>query len=110
MIPTPTLDPTPVIASSRRNCSNVPVATARYTLEVVMNEDNPDDESVAEHRKTFAAEFQRALDAGYFTDLRYDMLIFDVTKREVLDVAPAGEGTHLEQHSYSDIARDGTVE
>ena len=65
----------------------MPVKTARYMIEVVMNEDCLDaDEG---HRREFAKEFQRALDQGFFADLRYNMLVFDVVSREVLDEAPA---------------------
>lgn len=84
------IDPKPIIERSKHNLSHRPVTTARYSLEVVMNENNPDATSV-EHRKAFADEFQRALDNGYFEDLRYDALEFKVTWRQELDVAPPNE-------------------
>lgn len=85
-----TIDPAHIIRCSRQNVSNLPVMTARYTLVVIMNEDNP-DEGDELHRQAFAAEFQRALDDGYFQNLRYDAMEFDVVSREVLDTAPANE-------------------
>ena len=84
------IDPSNVIQQSRENGSNVAVKTARYMIEVVMNEENPDADD-KEHRDAFANEFQRALDDGYFEELRYNLLLFEVVSREVLDEAPAGD-------------------
>jgi hypothetical protein len=61
------------------------VTVASYTLKVEMNEERPDltDE---EAKEIFAAEFQRALDDGYFVSIRYDSLTFDVAERTVLRI------------------------
>lgn len=82
------IDPSPVITASRDNMSCESVTTARYMIEVVLNEDDPSADPET-HKRTLADEFQRALDAGFFEDLRYDALLFNVTSREVLDTAPA---------------------
>lgn len=79
-----------VIQRSRENCSHLPVTTARYVIEVVMNE----DEASADNEKQMAAmadEFQRALDNGFFEDIRYDALRFQVVSRTVLHVAPPND-------------------
>ena len=60
-----------VIRSSEQNESNAPVTTARYRVEIVMNEEYPDaDRTNTEHIEAFDAEFQRALDDGYFGVVR----------------------------------------
>ena len=62
----------------QRGCdAELPVTTSVYTLVVVMNEETPnlDDRDA---RDELAAEFQRALDDGYFTAQRYDALDFEV--------------------------------
>lgn len=85
------LNPNPVIRRSRENNSCSPVKTARYLIDVVMNEDDPN----ATHQTLvtrFKEEFQRALNGGYFAAIRYDSLDFKVT-RELLDEAPA-RGEH----------------
>jgi hypothetical protein len=86
-----------IIAISRANSAHMPVTTARYVVQVVMNEDTP-NATEQEHVEGFVAEFQSALDAGYFTSLRYDAMTFEVT-REVLDVAPAGAPDEEEDDS-----------
>ncbi len=82
------LDATDIIAASEGNDSDLPVTTAKYFLEVVMNENHYDIPDV-EHIKQFEDEFQRALDAGYFTDLRYDAMKFKVISRIALCVSLA---------------------
>jgi hypothetical protein len=72
---------------TRSHDSEFPVTVARYTVEVVMNEEDP-RRSDDEHVEKFAAEFQRALDTGFFTELRYDAMDFEV-KREVIETVPA---------------------
>ena len=84
------IDPKNAIAVSRSNCSNLPVVTSRYMIEVVMN-DAYIERTPEEHKKELAAEIQRALDAGFFEDIRYDYIEFDVNSREELDVAPAND-------------------
>lgn len=83
------MNATHIVTHSRENASELPVTTAVYSIIVVMNEDDPiaTDE---QHREAFAAELQRALDAGFFTNLRYDAMTFDVPARVVIDVAAAG--------------------
>jgi hypothetical protein len=61
------------------------VTVASYTLKVEMNEEGP-GLSEEEAKEIFAAEFQRALDDGYFVSIRYDSLTFDVTERTVLRI------------------------
>lgn len=87
---TPKVDVDAVIAISDENGSNQPVRVARYLIEVVYNENDPDDDE-AKQIKDLSDEFQRALDDGYFEDVRYDVLLFNVLSREVLHVSPAGE-------------------
>ena len=79
-----------VLQASWENCSNLPVKTARYTIEIAMNEAyfERNDE---EHKQALAAEFQRALDAGFFEDMRYNAITFEVTKRVEIGEAPANE-------------------
>ena len=86
---TPKVDAQSVIDISNQNESNQPVRVARYIIEVVYNEADPDDDA-ARQIKDLSDEFQRALDDGYFEGIRYDVLLFDVLSREVLHVAPAG--------------------
>jgi hypothetical protein len=74
-----------VIKRSLDNCSDKPVVTAKYVIEVVMNEDQLNDDK--RHVELFAEEFQRALDSSFFEDLRYDTLTFQVTDRKVLHIA-----------------------
>jgi hypothetical protein len=83
-------DPEVVIRQSRANTSQRPVTTAHYLIDIVMNEEEPDLTS-EQHCKRLADEFQRALDAGFFENIRYDMLIFSCPQRLVLDVAPPNE-------------------
>lgn len=80
---------TSMIERTRQNESALPVTTARYLVEVVMNEEIPSADA-AMQIKAFEDEFQRALDDNYFVDIRYDALRFRVLDRTVLDVAPAG--------------------
>lgn len=79
----------PIIAASVANESLMPVSTALYQLNIVMNEDkcHKDEEK---HRQAFVAEFQRALNAGFFADLRYDSLEFELMGRTVLHTAAPG--------------------
>lgn len=85
----PLLDPAEVIAASRCNVSNKPVTTARYTIDLVMNEEDV-DATPEQHRKRLSDEIQLMMDGAKFTEeLRYDTVIFRVVHREVLDVAPA---------------------
>lgn len=79
-----------IVNKSRENCSNHPVTTARYLIEVVMNEEEPEG-TPEQFKEALAKEFQRALDDGYFEDIRYDALSFNVTERTVLDKAPAND-------------------
>jgi hypothetical protein len=88
--PLPALDPTWVQSCAADNCANHPVTTARYWVEIVMNEDDP-DATDEEHRKNLAEELQRAADANFFADLRYNAMNFAVTRRDVLHVAPPRE-------------------
>jgi hypothetical protein len=78
---------------TRSHGSEFPVTVARYTVEVVMNEEAHQYTDV-EHVAAFEAEFQRALDAGFFTSLRYDAMQFEV-KREIIETVPA------EQHRFT---------
>lgn len=85
------IDPKGVIACSRNNSSHLPVTTARYLVEFVMNEAYT-ERSEQEHLAAFTAEVQDAMDQHQFTeDLRYDRIAFEVVSREVLDVAPPNE-------------------
>jgi hypothetical protein len=79
-----------IIAASVANESLMPVSTALYQLNIVMNEDHA-HKNEEKHLQNFSAEFQRALDAGFFSNLRYDSLEFEVVSRTVLHTAP---GTH----------------
>lgn len=79
-----------LIDANRHHESDKPVTLAKYDITIVMNEED-DERDNMEHRKALADEFQRALDDGYFTDLRYDTLRFFVHNREVLDIAPQGK-------------------
>lgn len=82
------IDPAEIIAFSNDNVSNQPVRTARYIIEIVMNENDPDDDAEMQ-KKLLSDEFQRALDDNYFADCRYDAITFNVVSREVLHTAEA---------------------
>src|SRR3954454_8143302 len=57
--------------------ANLPVTTAVYTVQFIMNEDDPDPD--ANHLENFALEIQRVMDEGDFTTaLRYDAVEFEV--------------------------------
>jgi hypothetical protein len=61
----------------------MPVTTAVYTVQFVMNEDNPSDHD--DHIGAFAAEIQRVMDEANFTTvLRYDAVNFEVVSRIVV--------------------------
>lgn len=69
--------------------ASAPISVARYFVEVLMNEENPSP--TANHVEAFRKEFQRALDDGYFSCLRYDTLVFEVD-RQLLDIfVPKGK-------------------
>lgn len=84
----PQINPDEIIAASNDNVSNQPVRTARYYIEIVTNENNPDDDSEMQ-KKILSDEFQQALDDNYFADHRYDSMTFKVVSREVLHTAQA---------------------
>jgi hypothetical protein len=76
-----------VVQQSLKNYSQLPVNTARYVVEVVLNE-NAFDTTEECQIKEFSDEFQRALDNGYFENIRYDALRFKVVSRTVIHTAP----------------------
>lgn len=79
-----------VVRITKSADSGAGVTAATYTVLVHMNEDSftsSDDEHIA----NFAAEFQRALDDGYFTALRYDALTFEVVGRDILHSEPGSK-------------------
>ncbi len=78
-----------IIAASVANESLMPVSTALYQLNIVMNEDKC-HKNEEKHRQDFIAEFQKALDAGFFSNLRYDSLEFELVSRIVLHTASPG--------------------
>lgn len=94
-------DPEAVIRQSRANVSHKPVTTAHYLIDIVMNEEEPELTS-EQHCARLADEFQRALDAGFFESIRYDMLIFSVPQRLVLDVAPPNEPLTAEEKEWAE--------
>lgn len=60
--------------------ADVPVTTAIYTVQFVMNEEDPNPE--AAHVENFSAEIQRVMDeADFTTALRYDACTFEVVSR-----------------------------
>lgn len=63
--------------------ADLPVTTSVYVITVVMNEEDPklDD---AGAKVVLARELQRALDDGYFSDIRYDAFTFNVSERVVV--------------------------
>jgi len=75
-----------IVNITRHHPSPDPVTAALYTVEVVMNEDDFKADNEA-HVEAFAKEFQRALDHGFFADLRYDAMTFEV-KREIIHTEP----------------------
>lgn len=85
---TPRVDPTNVINRSRDNVSEEPVTTARYIVEIVMNEEDPCGTPEV-FRSRLERSLQESLDAGHLEDIRYDTIMFAVIDRQVLDVAPA---------------------
>jgi hypothetical protein len=68
-----------------------PVTVAVYTLQVVMNEEDPTatNEQAIE---AFANEFQNALDNFHFVQVRYDALDFEVVSRIPVATIEPGEG------------------
>jgi hypothetical protein len=79
------LDAAAVIASSQANASAKPVSSARYIVAVTMSERGPLADGTAKERcQAFARELQRALDGGFFTEIRYDALDFAVAGHEQL--------------------------
>lgn len=82
------IDATEIISHSRENDSEFPVTTARYLVEIVMNEENHSS-SEEEMKKQLSDEIQRVMDHHRFTEsMRYDSVNFVVISREVLDIAP----------------------
>jgi hypothetical protein len=78
--------------TNRGHDSDTPVTTAVYTVQFVMNEDNPavDDD----HIGAFAAEVQRVMDdANFTTTLRYDAVNFEVVSRIVIATTNPEETT-----------------
>lgn len=78
-----------VIESSRSNTSQYPVVTARYTVEFVLNEEDH-RLTPGQAREKFADALSDACANGLLTEFRYDAMEFEVKRREVLDIAPAG--------------------
>lgn len=74
------------------NCgtdSELSVTTSVYTIQFVMNEDNPDALGV-KHIEEFAAEIQRVMDdADFTTNLRYNAINFEVVSRIVIATTSA---------------------
>lgn len=70
--------------------SPLPVHSAIYTMQVLMNEDNP-HLTEKEAIEVFEIEMQRALDAGFFADLRYNFMQFEVVSRIVVFTEPGTE-------------------
>jgi hypothetical protein len=69
--------------AARGTDAELPVTTAVYTVQFVMNEDNPDPD--APHAEHFAAEVQRVMDeADFTTSLRYDAVEYEVVSRIVI--------------------------
>lgn len=67
----------------RGSDAKLPVTTAVYTVQFVMNEDDPSDH--ADHIGAFSAEIQRVMDeANFTTALRYDAVNFEVVSRIVI--------------------------
>lgn len=83
-----------IIAASLANESLIPVSTALYQLNIVMNEEKI-HKNEEKYRQEFVAEFQRALNAGFFANLRYDSLEFELVDRTVLHTAPGGHIPHI---------------
>ena len=85
------VDSAPVIEAARANCSDSVVRTARYYVEFVLNEENP-NRTHEEHIREFSDEIQRVMDDHRFTeDLRYNEVRFKVVYRDVLDESPPGD-------------------
>ena len=78
-----------VIECSRGNASQHPVVTARYTVEFVLNEENH-ALTPGQAKERFADALGDACAKGLLAEFRYDAMEFEVKRREVLDVAPAG--------------------
>jgi hypothetical protein len=69
---------------ARPALGDLPVTTAIYTVQFVMNEEEPDALD-ANHMANFAAEVQRVMDeADFTTALRYDAVEFEVVSRIVI--------------------------
>lgn len=93
----PTIDPTTAISLSRENTSDQPLVTARYTIEIVMNEAYV-ERTPEEHKKALADVMQRASDEGFFNDVVYNYIELQVTDRVELDVAPAANYPDLPEN------------
>src|SRR3954454_20442945 len=87
-VPTKETDMTPITMDARRltghgTDAHMPVTTAVYTVQFVMNEDDPSEHS--DHVAAFASEIQRVMDdANFTTMLRYDAVAFEVVSRIVI--------------------------
>jgi hypothetical protein len=77
----------PTIRHTYANASDQPITVARYVVDVVMNEKQP-NRTDAEHIDAFAAEFQHALHKGFFTELRYDYMTFTVSRALLATIPP----------------------
>lgn len=85
-----TMDARPI--ASRGTDANIAVTTAVYTVQFIMNEDNPDENG--DHIGAFVAEIQRVMDdaANFTTNLRYDAVNFEVVSRIVIaTTTPEGD-------------------
>lgn len=69
----------------------LPVTTAIYTVQFVMNEEEPNALG-GNHMDNFAAEIQRVMDeANFTTALRYDAVTFEVVSRIVVSTTEVEE-------------------
>lgn len=84
------LDARPIAQAEHGSLAGV--TTAIYTVQFVMNEDNPRED--ADHIADFADEIQRVMDeADFTTQLRYDAIDFKVVSRIVVSTVPGEEIT-----------------
>lgn len=76
--------------ANRGTDAMMPVTTAVYTVQFIMNEDNP--KPFDDHIGAFVAEIQRVMDEDNFTTaLRYDAVNFEVVSRIVIATTTPSE-------------------
>jgi hypothetical protein len=81
------------------------VQHARYTLEIVMNEQHDPHRSDADYRDQLAAALIEAACAGHLTGATHSVHLVTITGRRVLDIAPANAALDGEQPPSGSVAR-----